>query len=343
MNSTVHADESVRRLAEATAWRVRLTEDDVETSEQFEAWIADPLNEAAWEQVQRPWREVGEKATTPELISARAGALERAHRQGRRRWASGASGRIAAGLAAVVIASGGYGGWRWYEAQPQVYRTTLGERRVVPLSDGSKVSLDSRSVLKIRYTKDARKLELVSGQARFDVSRDVRRPFSVTARDQTVVATGTAFNVDLLGPKVMVTLIEGQVVVMKGPPRDGPADQAPRTAATAAPPPIVLKAGQQLVAAPAGAPQVTIVSLDRATAWEAGQLAFEDEPLGAVAERVSRYAERPLKVAPNVADMRISGVFKAGDVTTFIDVVSSYLPVEAQQGESGQITLQYKG
>lgn len=312
-------DAPIRRLAEAAAWRVNLSEDGVETSEAFEAWIAEPDNAAAWEQVQRPWREIGENAAAPELIAARAGALERA-RRGRRssapRWA-------AAALATVVLGAGG----AWYAVQPQVYRTELGERRVAPLPDGSEISLDSGTVLKVRYTKDARKLELVSGQARFEVAKDVRRPFSVTARDQTVVATGTAFNVDLMGPKVLITLIEGQVVVVKDRPKP--------------PPPIVLKAGQQLIAAPAASPTVSATSLERATAWETGQLAFEDEPLGAVAERVSRYAGSPLKVSPEVAGMRLSGVFKAGDIETFVDVVQSYLPVEADRA-SGEITLQYK-
>src|SRR6187549_541501 len=138
-------DDAMLRLTEAAAWRVRLTEEDADTSEAFEAWIADPANEAAWDQVQAPWREIGEKATSPELMAARAGALARARRQGRLRWTSSARGRIAASLAAAVLVAGGYGGWRWVDAQPDVYRTTLGERRVVPLPDGSKVSLDSGS------------------------------------------------------------------------------------------------------------------------------------------------------------------------------------------------------
>lgn len=340
MNATVGHDEGwVRRLAQASAWRVRLTEDDVETSEAFEAWIADPLNHAAWDQVQGPWREVGEKATSPELMAARAGALARAQKHGARRWTSGAGGRIAAGLAAVLIVAGGYGGWRWLDVQPQVYRTTLGERRVVPLPDGSKVSLDSRSRVRVRYTKDARKLELLAGQARFDVAKDVTRPFSVTARDQTVVATGTAFNVDLLGRRVLVTLIEGQVVVLREAPNT-PAAARPQAARPA---PIVLVAGQQLSASPSAPPQVAAASLERISAWETGQLAFHDEPLAAVAERVSRYAEHPIAVAPSAAGMRVSGVFKAGDVTTFIEIVTSYLPVEAREGAGGEITLQYKG
>jgi transmembrane sensor len=325
-------DDTVRRLAEAAAWRVRLTEDDTETSEAFEAWLTEPGAEAAWDQVQAPWRQIGEKATAPELMAARAGALARAQRHGRRRWMGSLGGRIAASLAAAMIVGAGYGAWTWYDARPDVYRTTLGERRVVPLPDGSKVSLDSGTRLRVRYTKDARRLELLAGQARFDVAKDVQRPFSVTARDQTVVATGTAFNVDLMGPKVLVTLIEGHVVVLPAKPK-----AAVKSA------PIALDAGEQLVTSAAAPPQVRAVSLERTTAWETGQLTFADEPLGAVAERVGRYAPQPLTVAPSAAHLRVSGVFKAGDVGSFVDMVTSYLPVEATTASDGEITLKSKG
>ncbi|HEX6865836.1 MAG TPA: FecR domain-containing protein [Caulobacteraceae bacterium] len=336
---TARDETAVRRLAEAAAWRVRLSEDDAETSEAFERWMADPANEAAWDQVQAPWREVGEKATSPELMAARAGALARAHRQGSRR--PGPSRRFAAAIAAVVVATAGLGSWAWFETQPQVYRTTLGERRVVPLPDGSKVSLDSGSKVRIRFTKDARRLELIKGQARFDVAKDVTRPFSVTARDQTVVATGTAFNVDMLGPKVLVTLIEGHVVVVHEPPPRIERVLASRLAQK--PAPIQLEAGEQLVVTPAAKPVVHEVSLERATSWETGQLTFADEPLASVAERVSRYAERPIEVAPDAARLRVSGVFRAGDVDAFVDMVTHYLPVEATRAGGGEITLRSRG
>lgn len=203
---------------------------------------------------------------------------------------------------------------------------------MVPLPDGSKVSLDSGSKVRIRYTKDARKLELVAGQARFDVAKDVRRPFSVTARDQTVVATGTAFNIDLLGPKVFVTLIEGHVFVVRESKRQSELQPAP----------IALEAGEQLVSAPAGRPQVRAISIERATSWETGQLTFADEPLGAVAERISRYAEDPISVAPDAAALRVSGVFRAGDTAAFVDMVTSYLPVAADTASDGEITLRAK-
>src|SRR6185437_15005809 len=78
----------------------------------------------------------------------------------------------------------------------------------------SQLTLDARSEVSVRYTSDARALTLVRGQAQFDVAHDVARPFSVTAEGHEVLATGTAFDVDLLGPKLLVTLLKGRVVVL---------------------------------------------------------------------------------------------------------------------------------
>src|SRR3546814_1264895 len=91
--------------------------------------------------------------------------------------------------------------WSSDVCSSDLYRTVLGERRVVTLADGSTVSLDAASEVRVAYSERARELALVRGQARFDVAHDPRRPFAVQARDQRVVATGTAFNVDLLDRK----------------------------------------------------------------------------------------------------------------------------------------------
>ncbi len=326
--------DEVQRLAEASAWRVALSEAGQLTSDAFEAWIADPANEAAWDQVQHSWNLVGDQASSPEILTLRRDALERAGRFGA---TSGAAGRWLPRIAACLIVMLGLGiawsSWISREA-PLSYATTLGERRVVTLADGSKVSLDSNSELRIAYSDDARKLVLMRGQARFDVAHDVTRPFSVQARDRIVVATGTAFNVDLMGDKVQVTLIEGRVVVLtKSPAPAGAAAPAPAKRG------IALTAGQQLTVAPRAAGMVETVNLDRATAWESGQLVFEDEPLGSIAERISRYSAHPVRVAPAIAPLKISGVFNAGDVATFADTVSRYLPVEAATQGDGSVLL----
>ncbi|MDP3749280.1 MAG: FecR domain-containing protein [Phenylobacterium sp.] len=344
-SAAASAEPDLGRLVEAAAWRVRLAEAGLEGSDALEAWLArDPANEAAWRRVQQPWDEIGDLATAPELMVVRRDALDRARRHSRARWIgptftprriAGAA-TIAATLALAIVAL-------WGPAQPTVYETSLGERRVVRLDDGSRVALDSTTRLKVRFTKDARTLDLVRGQARFDVAKDVTRPFSVRAGHQTIVATGTIFSVDLLGPRVLVTLIEGRVSVVEAPPRRLLAIErrAPPSKS------IELRVGDRLVAkasADGATAEVEQVSLDKATAWESGQLVFEDEPLSAVAERISRYTSSPVIVKDRDAGaLRISGVFTAGDLPTFVDTVTHYLPVEAASRADGVIELRSRG
>ena len=120
--------------------------------------------------------------------------------------------------------SGGVGSYTWLN-RPDDYQTAAGERRVVTLADGSRLSLDASSEVTVQYRKHARDLHLLKGQARFDVAHDKSRPFSVVAGNQRVIATGTAFNIDMAGPKVFVTLIEGHVVVVNETEGATPAPQ----------------------------------------------------------------------------------------------------------------------
>ncbi|MBX3483025.1 FecR domain-containing protein [Phenylobacterium sp.] len=331
-------DDGARRLATASAWRVALADGDAETSEDFEAWLsADARNADAWARVQASWAIFGDHATAPEMMAARRDALEHARRRGQRRfaWPRGRLQALAAtavSLALMIALAGAY----WFMTKPDVYRTALGERRIVVLADGSRLAMDSATLIEVRWRRDARKLDILRGQARFDVARDQTRPFSVHARDQTVIATGTSFNIDLLGPRVLVTLIEGHVVVVGDQPGGHRLPAGPKPAGTA----VHLEPGEQLVAGASGPSRVEKVNLDKSTAWEAGQLVFDNEALSAVAARVSHYTDRPIVVAdPVAANLRISGVFKSGDAATFVDTVTRYLPVAASVGEDGAVEL----
>lgn len=333
-----HSPEHLRRLVEASAWQVALGEAGLDSSVAFETWLAaDPANGAAWSEVAAPYRWWDDQAIAPELMAMRTSVLDRARRLQRRRYMLRApAARVAAAVIAGVLILGGAGAATWWIYKPDIYRTALGERRTFSLADGSRVVLDSGSELRVRLRSDARALELVRGQARFDVAHEPTRTFSVRARNQVVVATGTSFNVDMLGPRVLVTLLEGRVTVIKAQESTlAPAtrEAAPTVIARLAP-------GQQLavvelssgpttqVTPPA---RVTPVSPQKAVAWETGQLMFDDEPLAAVAERVSRYSDRPVVVDGDVAGLKLSGVFNAGDVATFVDAVQRALPVRAEQ------------
>ena len=347
------------RLVEAAVWHTRLAEASADGSEELAVWLAeDPRNRAAWRRVQTPWALLGEQATAPELIRLRRAALAHAHDVGRSRWLrmwrfslSGAL-AAAAGILTVTIVTL----LVWQTQRSEVYRTRAGERRVVTLADGSQVALDSQSEVKLRYSAHARELTLTKGQARFDVFHDVERPFSVAADGHKVIATGTAFNVDLLGSSLLVTLIEGHVVVLPqgagtrfvGPAAPGASAQVtglPVTPADKGRGPdslsrIVLDAGEQLVLSPTAPPNILHVNVDRATAWENGELVFDNEPLSDVVVRVSRYAAHPIIIGDDTtAGMRISGVFHTGDAQGFVATIVSYLPLRARQAADGSTRL----
>jgi transmembrane sensor len=326
MNAEARDGNPVSRLAEASFWRTRLAEHDLDASAAFEAWLAaDPENPVAWHRVQIGWDTVGEQANSPDLLQVRRDALRRAHRAGHLRWVPWRQKAVLAGCLGFLLIAGLSGAAWWRSLAPPSYETASGERRTITLADGSRVSLDASSRLEVHYTNEQRKLVLLAGQARFDVAHNSLRPFLVEARGHTVIATGTAFNIDLLGPIELVTLIEGRVVITRSQGSLVP------LAAFRHPPlaDVVLIPGQQAALGPMSHPILATVDLKRTSAWEDGMLDFDNEPLTSVVARINRYNERQIVVSPSVADVRISGVFKTGDTATFIDAVSHYLPLSA--------------
>jgi transmembrane sensor len=330
--SDIRTHEIDRELLETAAgWRLRIeggdSEPDAAVSAAFNRWLAaDPSHAEAFDRTAAGWDLLERHSAAPEVIRARRDALDYAKRTGERRWgfdpARRASFRIAASIA--VAAALGAVTWPMVDGK-DVYRTGVGERRQVTLADGSRVALDSNSKVSVRYTDETRRLTLERGQARFDVAHNPYRPFSVTAEDRTVVATGTAFNIDIFDRKVEVTLIEGSVVVR---PAAKPALLGREAPAVK---PVALKSGQQL-AVVTGSPAATVhaVKTDDATAWERGKLIFDDVPLAEAASRVNRYAERKVVIRdPEVAGLNVSGVFQTGDADAFARAMAQYLDLQA--------------
>jgi len=314
------AEDTVRRLSEAAAWRVYLSEIDANSTVAFEDWLAaDSGNRSAWESVDGAMGLIEANTALPEVVALRRRALYDVGRFGRSRRVVFATGTAVALITAIV----GIGAF-WLN-RPDDYVTQLGERRTITLSDNSKVTLDSGSELRVSYSRQERNLDLVHGQARFAVAHDIQRPFAVHAAGHTVVATGTDFDVDIPGPDVRVTLIQGHVKVVAESGEVG------------------LSAGEQLIAAPNVPPRLLHVDVNDITSWERGRLIFDNEPLSSVVARVSRYSTVPIGVADSrAASIAISGVFNTGDVEGFVETITRYLPVTASRGENGEIWLRSK-
>jgi transmembrane sensor len=231
----------------------------------------------------------------------------------------------------------------WARLTPQIYETGVGERRVVALKDGSRISLDAATVVKVRYSGDKRLLWLDHGRAKFDVAKDALRPFSVTAADKMVVATGTAFSVELINAEVRVVLYEGHVAVLKRETQPGKPDAVTPIEIDRAPAERLLKPGRELIMPDRSPAQLVTqvaalepVDPERSLSWEGGLLVFNDEPLDIVVQRMNRYAAKPLSVGdPATGRLRISGVFRAGDTESLVQGLAAGFGVQARTSGDG--------
>jgi len=321
-------------LEEATDWFMRLRREDASAQDlsEFYDWLeSSPGNAVAYGKIKASWEDFGKFASAPELMLGRRDALEDARLAAGGRWKSKGSrvrhvwvAAIAAASAASVVAVG-----VWWKTLGDTYATGVGERRVLTLADGSVVTLDVRSRIRVTYGERERRITLERGQAQFDVAKDPQRSFRVQAGGETVTALGTKFNVELIEHKVLVTMIEGRVAV---------APQA--TLQSAAPARVELATGESLQVHQDGkATRLAGVNVERVTAWQQGKIFFDNEPLSDAAARVNRYADEQIRVDPSVAQVGITGVFNAGDSNAFVEAVTAYFPVKAERLDRSALKL----
>ena len=196
---------------------------------------------------------------------------------------------------------------------PKTYRTAHGEQTMARLPDGSELHLNTDSVLTVRYNRSERVIEITQGQAFFVVTRDVHRRFRVAAGDVQALALGTRFDVYRKAEATIVTVVEGSVAVLAEPP--------PPPGVTGLPPDALrVPAGYQVRVDTGGvSAQPTPVDVQEAGAWLQGKIAFEQRPLGEVADEFNRYGSVPIEIDDAVLRaLPISGVFDAYDVDSFL-------------------------
>lgn len=205
-------------------------------------------------------------------------------------------------------------------ALPVVYTTAVGERRHVILSDGSALTLNTDSQVDVLYQRDQRHVVLARGQAWFDVAKSPDRPFVVSAGGRQVTAIGTSFDVQLQSEdRVKVVLIEGKVAVDTMASRSGRLATAPSSL------PVTMVAGQQLLINADASSRLEPVDISSAKSWLQGRLVFNDLALTDVISDFNRYNRQKvlLEATQDWSDIRVSGVFDAGQVASFLSALAS--------------------
>lgn len=317
-----------KKIREAAAdWFAQLNNTTVSTDalRAFREWRRDPRHDAAYRDVEALWRAAGMLRNDADIQKAAEEALERKSKKKRtgplpRPGPRGTAAAIFAAVLAVGLTI------LWPQIAGRTYATEIGEVRLVRLEDGSRLRLDTDSKVRVRLAGNARRIDLLSGRAQFEVAHDEARPFVVQAGETAVRALGTRFDVRREAAGVEVVLFEGSVEV------DGPGEAAS---------PLILRPGET-ARLPTGAqrPVVLAAAAPELDSWTSGRLVFRSTPLGEAADEVNRYS--PVKVViedARLAATPVTGVFDAGDTAAFVDAVRDLYGLQAASVGEREIRL----
>lgn len=298
---------------EAFGWftRLRSAQCSAEERQAFEAWrLQSPAHALAFDEACALWDDPALRGAASEAARVYGQGVWPETTQARtpRRWWRIV---LAASVAGLVIAAG---------VQLEIplrlasdYRTPTGTRQIVHLPDQSIVTLNAQSAIAVIFDGTVRRVNLLKGEALFQVAPDKAKAFVVESRGTTTRAVGTAFLVreEPGGSRVAVT--EG--VVELTPVRPGWA-------------PIQLTAGQQVALGPHGPGLVHDVDSKQATAWLRGRLVVDNERLADVVAELRRYYPGTIQVwSRAVGEIRVSGSYSLDDPAGVLASLVRTLPV----------------
>lgn len=282
---------------------------------ELQAWLdASPINAVAFLRIERSWKRVehnlpmaGVCAPSRPSGPSRSGRAVESRRVARQRpwllaWAASLTVLVAGGAVLVALLI-----WE----PPGQYTTAVGSHRTVVLPDGSRIELNTDTRIRAFFEEGTRQVQLVRGEAYFDVRPDAQRPFIVHVDGQRIVVLGTRFAVrrDLQSMRVVVT--HGKVRI----------DPLSASSGGKSPQPVIATRGDSVVVAQSSALLTSLpdARLDSELAWRSGFVMFDDVPLSQVAAEFNRYNRRKLMVTDGAtADIRISGSFESSNLDAFI-------------------------
>jgi transmembrane sensor len=275
----------------------------------------------AFERCTEVWQEVP-RLTLGDAYAAAASSgasrLPRSRPTSHARWRWAASGSLVALVFVGTLLLN-----EWFGAG--AYNTGVGEQQTVALEDGSRMSLNTSTRVRVELSATQRAVTVEDGEALFEVAKDARRPFVVRVGGSEVTALGTVFSVRLGGQgaqadgALTVALIEGSVSVRS------PAHEA--SAGAERSPPILMQPGQRMRMPNAGGALVDQPRMDPLVAWKRGEAVFDNVALEEAVAEMNRYSRTPIVLvgAPALVGRRVSGQFRTGDNASFARAVAALL------------------
>ncbi|MDD1621534.1 MAG: FecR family protein [Methylococcaceae bacterium] len=282
------------------AWFARLQDSKATQGDraEFAEWLStSPQHQAAYDKVVRLWQS---PALNEALSHYAATPLHPVRRRfSNQRWAAAAACLLLTG-SWLMTASG------WLTRWQADIATNTGQQRRELLADGSAITLNTDTAVKLDYNGRGRGVRLLRGEAYFEVQPDKNKPFIVSTEQGTVRVVGTHFTVKS-GDTTQVDVESGIVVCAA---RQGESRQ--------------LRVGQHTSIDKSGVATATNVDGNQAFAWLKGRLIFQDQTLADVIAEIDRYHPGAIVITDaRLGQTRITGNYKLDDTAAIVRGLAS--------------------
>ena len=320
-------------LAAAAEWFARLgdeTADEAERQRWHEWLAAAPEHAQAWarvEMIAQPFSRL--RANAPPACSRQA--LLEARREPRRQALRllGVGAMALGGLSVLGAALPRPAQWQVLAALTADLRTAVGETRQLELDDGSQLSLNTATRVKVDYNDELRRIVLYDGEILLDSGvdrRSVPRPLVVDTVHGRVTALGTRFSVRSVGGQTEVDVFAGAVRLA---PVDGD-----RT--------VIVETGEsgRLTTRQAAGHGSAAAARE---GWTKGLLIADNVPLADFLAELGRYTTVKLEVESRVSQLRLVGVYRIGnperDLPLILAALEGSLPLQVERAGHDHLRL----
>ena len=299
---------SAHVLDAAIAWQLSLDCASPIEREEFAKW------HAAHEEHARAWRQLGMLDQRFSVANGPARAALLQSRESIRRRVR----KLGSGLASVVAVIGLalFAGERYLPLDYWLadQRTATGEQRTLHLADGTQINLNTHSAVDVRFDDKQRLIILQEGEILVETAHGDARPFIVETREGSMRALGTRFLVKREDQGTRLSVLKSAVAAH---PESSPEEQ-------------ILHEGQQVLMRSNGLGPIVALN-NGADAWTRGMLVVDNARLEDLVNELARYRRGHLGVAPEIADLRITGSFPLHDTDKALSALLPTLPVQIEQ------------
>lgn len=283
----------------------------------LDAWLAeDAAHEVAYWRLDAAWERTSRLAA---LRGPMRNPVSPGRSAVRSRWY-----RLVAAVA--IVAALGWTVTTYRSPAPEeTFATPIGGQKTLSLSDGSQITLNTNTALRIRLRGGLREVWLDHGEAFFDVRHDAAHPFVVVAAGHKITDLGTKFSVRTTdGIGLRVTLTEGRAEL----------NSASSWVSSHR---VVLTPGDVAVAS---AHELSVSrpppkELAEELAWRRGMLVFQHTTLKDAVAEFNRYNDQTLAIVdPDVGQIRIAGTFQATNPELFTEAVQELFKLRVSKSGS---------